>query len=669
MNRFYRLLFFLCATYCTCIDAGNRQILFFVDWHNETVERDLASNILTGAQGFGPITVGMLTNLWQKAAPMIVSSATWRNYLERKQMFLDFITLSQPELESRYKGKSTRFSTTEAIVLFQKICKSLGGLEDVDPVINNLLPEYSGFLVCHFAEFNEKEWIISKISEHVYLFIPKIYQRQVDDALEMPARNASVAPGIRDADLRMGLKYTNKPLANIMQITTHDTSHYVNFSQEFVNALKNIFVTENDISNPNPAVDQKTNEDNKRNYRHIFDAYGIGHGGHGGVIMALPTPQFRAFLQFLNDQIRTRFMFYNTCYAGGIHLQAPYQEGEFNFTITTGTFLYAVTTLSYSWYPSVEFHINFSEYFRYLHDYFADREGVGLESVIQQVYQIGKIGKEGGWQLPAVRLPGWQKFKVIDLKRMDKISQKEVQDYAKRKKAITIKNKEVVILDVDSFEALPELEVAHLEVIIPVSIQDKMPSIFSMSTDTALVDFQSITTNQGFIALVKGFIPMRKQSFARTYFIPKITCRNDVKHDQAALIGATETQLIIEDVVIFNNAPNPLEPRLDRPLNGILFKYKNVFYLSTWKDSNDGLWQTFDRGSLPAITRVDVAHVPTYANLYEVYIKTYPATHWSTVREIINIAIGKQPTTIDTKGLLQALQRLNRSLKMLQGML
>ena len=316
--KYRNTLFFWCLSllFLSYIHAGNRQILFFVDWHNETVKRDLSKSLEYGAVGFGPITIGMLANLWQKAAPMIVSSATWKNFLERKQIFLDFINMSQQELVTKYQGKSTRFGTLADIQRFEKICKILVGLS---PEHDLLLGKYSGFYICHLVEFNEHEWVVSKISEHVYLFIPKAYQTEINKKILV--RNATVAPGVTDDDLHMGLKYSNKPLANVTQINTHNTDHSVNFSQEFVQSLSNLFVTQQDITNP--SVDKKTNNNNKSKYMHTFDAYGTGHGGHGGIIMALPTHQFGAFLQFFNDSIRTRFVFYDTCYAGGAHLQEP----------------------------------------------------------------------------------------------------------------------------------------------------------------------------------------------------------------------------------------------------------------------------------------------------------------------------------------------------------
>ncbi len=343
--------------------------------------------------------------------------------------------------------------------------------------------------------------------------------------------------------------------------------------------------------------------------------------------------------------------------------------GEFNFTITTGTFLYAVTTLVIHWRKNIEFHMNFTNYFQYLHDYFADKKNVTLEDVLRQVYQIGKIGNKGGWQLPAVRPPGWQEFKEIDLKKMERITIQKVQKHKQSKKPIVIKNKDAVILNVKLIEAVSDLGISHLEVNVPINIKQKVPSFFSMSPNTAMYNFHSIKSDLGFISLIKGFIPMRKQSFARTYYISKVICRNDIKHDQGTTIGATESQLTFDHVVIINNAPHPTQPSLYLPYNGVLFRYKNVFYSSTWSDINEGLWNVFDGGSLPNLEQIGVSPLPTYAGLYEVYIKSVSPSLQAVVREIIQSVIQKKPDKESQKHLMQVLQRLKNSLYVLRRML
>ena len=114
-------LFMLFQT--TLVHTGMRDLIILLDWDNESVERDLDELVIAGdpaqSAGFGPISNVLVQAVWQKAAPIVVSAATWRNVMQRKKIFTDFITKDIQALTKEYKGTFKQFKTEAEIQKFQ----------------------------------------------------------------------------------------------------------------------------------------------------------------------------------------------------------------------------------------------------------------------------------------------------------------------------------------------------------------------------------------------------------------------------------------------------------------------------------------------------------------------------------------------------------------------
>ena len=63
----------------------------------------------------------------------------------------------------------------------------------------------------------------------------------------------------------------------------------------------------------------------KEVYLNRWDIYLTGHGG-SGIIANMPLKIFSRLLDWFNEKINTRSLFYDTCFAGGTNLTEPYQD-------------------------------------------------------------------------------------------------------------------------------------------------------------------------------------------------------------------------------------------------------------------------------------------------------------------------------------------------------
>ncbi len=81
MKRIFLALLF-CGVSFEAFCAGTRNLIMCMDWDKENIEREFSKpQLQLQSEEFGAITQALMAALLEKAAPIIVSSATWGNLI------------------------------------------------------------------------------------------------------------------------------------------------------------------------------------------------------------------------------------------------------------------------------------------------------------------------------------------------------------------------------------------------------------------------------------------------------------------------------------------------------------------------------------------------------------------------------------------------------------
>lgn len=645
-------LFFISFQTSFC---GNRNLIMLLDWNSETVATDLSPQ-LGSSKGFGPVTSMLVTALWQQAAPIIVTSSIWKNFIERKEIFGDFVSKNTTELFQKYRSKYTQFSQMSSIEKFVQFCKDIFAEQLSQEDFRLIL----GFLLCYTTPVDSKEWHIQKITDYIYLLIPQKYLNQIKTYGDTPINPGTF--GLSDENLLLGLK-TGTLLANPFVLTTHQTTPQLNFSEEFLKTLPKIFVTTTDLKVP----DKEKTEENISRFLHDWLIFLNGHGSpemKGGIsyIAALsyfdPTPtkkpDFPKFLAFLNNKIKTDFLFYETCYAGGPHLVKPYEKawfypplekgrGErraltadvFNYTIAAETLAHVVTigywpsiSMPYSHGQRPRFAQNFSEFFRLLGEYVYPKVGKKPSQLSQVLQTVHRFIDDSGnlievMQIPAVRFPGTEWFSVLDTpNKIEELTRVLIETHEAEGKDIVIKNKQVVLLDVESPRGRrKEAEQAqHSAVLTPIKIEQATPLVFiSRVPDEAVYYFEKLEAKQwGLHDLLVNFLFVNELGYGRSYYIKTLLAKNDLLPDQAKLIGFVPNEgITLNNVLILNNARNPYIQHILKTNvrnHGIFFSFNGKHFSAFWEPTDQQALVFNQSKTLPNLKQETIAPtaIPKY---------------------------------------------------------
>ena len=638
-----------------------RDMIIALDWTVERVENDLdVSQQFNQSRppGFGPVTSSLITALWQKAAPIVTSVVTWKNFLQRREIYNDFITFDLQALIIKYKKTFVRFNTDEEISAFATQCKALLSQTQFGTLRAYERKEINGFLLCFLVPFDPKEWIVEQFGNCFYLLIPKIYQENQRAKKDYPEEIVKFKKSLPDRGRILGLKI-GTPVASPLDYTKISEPLFkkADYQKEFFQILPQLFVTVKDVEDYGDSK-EKTEENKARFLPHWY-FYLIGHGGPSqgsvpGFIAGLSSFQFPNLLFFLNNTIQTDFLFYTTCFAGGEHLMWPYERTWFYPSIRPGasprraimpeTFNYiiAADTISYAptigWSPGIPLpfilgssHIKFSQnfplFFKSIKQYFYPEGKItsswDLARILNYVNSFLTETEEFEEKLriPVIRYPNTEWFSIIDFnKKILRLSRVFVEAKEAAVQEIIIQDKEVVIIDPKQFFGRRKeiIDREHSEILVPIRIkkdgeQKKLPAIISSAIAPASHYFDKIVVRSlgGFVDFLHSFFHVKQEAYGRTYYIKTLLCRNDLA-DYAGLLGANYGEsLELSDVIIVVNDRNLFDKYDVKKYNGVIFRYQIQNFAVFWPADDIKNNEKFKMGKLPWLNKIKES-IPPY---------------------------------------------------------
>ncbi len=384
MKRILLALLF-CGASLEVLGAGTRNLIMTIDWGKEQFEKEFNRNQLSlRSEEFGAITLALMMAIVEKAAPIIVSSATWGNLIARGAMFRDAIQGNDMSYLQRYFV----FSNPQNIAAFKAMLQN-----GYDPKTDLMYQgvQNNGQLYYYFAyelffsknpAFKPNEWIVKKISDYIYLLIPLSYVQELQlrqdtpmgDQIEYEAgkkENIQLSTSLSSRERLIGMKvdkFPDMPASALLDMFAHPTQMNVAnykslaaprafsmvqqllqykwqdilkdflFGQHLIYVLSQLFVTHADLKFP--GGNKEKTDVNEAYFLHEWLVYLGGHGSvsNAGPLMPVVTTTgggysgqiaftagieqgaFRDLLGLLNNQINTGSLIYFSCYSGGPHL-------------------------------------------------------------------------------------------------------------------------------------------------------------------------------------------------------------------------------------------------------------------------------------------------------------------------------------------------------------
>jgi len=645
-----KIILFLLVSLFYWLNPYQRNLILLPEWHNETLDGSL-NNYSYDPQnpGFGAISSAFTTALLQKSGIVLASVNLWRNFYGRKQLIKDFINKDMNFLLRKY-GKYNRFNSKKKIEQFQENYQKY--LTSSRTMREEIKREIVNYYLPYNMPFNINEWDVRKVSRHFYLFIPKTYIAHAKK--QTPEIVAKFSTQINFDEVVLNCKFERFPKATDLFTFDRFSVPITNIESDFIKLLPNIFVTLKDVANPEGNKD-KTDR-NILKYLQEWDIYLNGHGGNN-IISGLSLENFQKTLQFFNDKVKTRFLFYETCYAGGKHLRIPFEEKvifpplkkankefmrvatikkQFNYIISTGTLTYEKTS---TFTPSfsipfninyLRFNVNLQKYFDLLQFYFKGfilqktyekltpkmKENfkkvahgyiprITLADVIEAVHPYKIAGK--GFQIPVIRFPNTQWFYIPDLrKKVKRLTQTEVEVKEAQNESIIVKDKEVLILDFERPRARRRtlMKSVHTEIMTTIEFENNMPTIIPTNFIDAEIYIEDVISPVSFPKLCENFFTFKEGSVGIIYYIPVIDFENTWSGAQLTNVGRiTETVLVNNRRLPIKNAPR------DRR-NAIIFRFNNKYYMSEWDSTDQNARERLKKGQFPNLKEFEETIYP-----------------------------------------------------------
>jgi hypothetical protein len=624
--------------------AGIRDLIILLDEASEQVAKDFATNDClkyTGKSNMA-VTTNLMTALYQKAAPILVSVSVWRNFIERRQMFNDFTLLSIDDLFVKYKYLPC-FASKNTVEQLKKACQYF--VDDTitaepDASLYNLARD---FFLSHHVAFNPVEWKLYMIGPSFCLLVPIAYSKSLEKIDDSPFATLS------NEQLGLGLKPL-VPMENPLDPSAYP-KETVDMSEKFISILPELFITKNDVKS---LADKNKNEEYEYKYLHRWHIFLNGHGSQAAqsslqiaFIAGLKEDYFKRFLHFLNNMVITEFFMYQTCYAGGQHLLTPYerqwmfpsiQTGQirlasradrFNFTIVTGTLFQDVlitsgpTIITQHWSDqktikkkiTVHFPIKFDEFFKQLKKFFTNsnlsKSSVSLESIINFLHRFidpNTKKMEFGYQLPVVRFPGTEWFSLVNVSDLVKrLSTTLVAVHEAENTPIIIEKERMVLIDTGSLVKRRLSADEHSEMLVPLVIKKTVggiPVFMSTAVKNSIQYFDAIETGYGLLALLNAFMPFKDSFYSRWFYVHRIVCENDVKIPAGLFKVERNGTIVLEQVIILNNATHPFNAKDTKRYNGMIFKNSGISYEAIWESTDQQKNDFLSKKVLPNMLKI-----------------------------------------------------------------
>ncbi|MDR3646351.1 MAG: hypothetical protein P4L22_02295 [Candidatus Babeliales bacterium] len=349
----------------------------------------------------GPISTDAMSAIAQKAGPIIISASVIYNIISNKNCLKD------PALE--------RFNK------YKKIKSQVSQNKSLNSDFNK--PESEKEKLCIASSginFNDKDWIIKKITASILLLIPNDYLNQ-EKINTNSVRQYLPNNQLTDVEYKMGLKVNHLKTITINDI---DIKHFKGnppiYANYFINSVWSgkksaIFVTRAEYK------DLK-----KEKVLPQWVIYITGHGMIGESIVDVSITNFKKFLEFLDTKINTKLFVYTSCYAAGLNTELIYKDSKsplqkkYSFAIVTEALTDAPTSgrgfnldltndksnISYSG------KIDFSEFLNKA----TSSEKIDFIDIIEPIFKDAKITDKTKNlnEIPQIKLPGLEWFSVMN---------------------------------------------------------------------------------------------------------------------------------------------------------------------------------------------------------------------------------------------------------------
>ncbi|MGE0009901.1 MAG: hypothetical protein AB7F19_05110 [Candidatus Babeliales bacterium] len=320
----------LCLFASQVYGTGSRHLMLMMNWMDET---------LNDGQQFGALSQVTISALEQQAGPVIITSQTWRSIMGR--------------------GTDRKYPDSDV---------SYGVFYGSNP------------------SFRFNDWIIKKLSDYLYLFVPKSYLNAVKAKKDSFNQDLNTVTALTQVDRELGMKVSKFPdmsqkdlfnvgyhkayievknYNNMMRKNAHTTmqqlissgnEHIAEiyfFSQHVLYMLGKLLITRADLISKidprkNIAQFKEDTEKNEALLLHEWLVYLDGHGSPSdtgqiqpiiinrpgyypgpsniGITAGLEHNSFQQLLKFFNGSVVTGGMLYASCFAGGQHLAKLYEK-------------------------------------------------------------------------------------------------------------------------------------------------------------------------------------------------------------------------------------------------------------------------------------------------------------------------------------------------------
>lgn len=254
--------------------------------------------------------------------------------------------------------------------------------------------------VTKFGERATDNWVIKEINANLYLLLPKYYLNS-RGIQEVDAHLFSPQAALTLTEQLLGLKVNHMKTVDVAAIKKPQPRPVKDY---FVQDLSNIFITKRDYkAEKNSSIP-------------TWAVYSKGHGLMNRFIVSLSLDHFKAFLTFLEDNLLTKLLLYDSCYAAGINAEILYKDAEkainktYSFAIVTSAITDAV---SFSYHISLIVDRNgelqpyaFEKFDEFL-DYATSVPLVNFKQLVSLILNVTH-------NIPQIKFPGLPWFSALD---------------------------------------------------------------------------------------------------------------------------------------------------------------------------------------------------------------------------------------------------------------
>lgn len=353
-----------------------RGLLIFLD--DSETEIDAVSNDL-------------ITALAQNAGPIIVSASLLVNVFSKDTG--QFKYEDPKDLVKKFEGLQFAVDKEEAIIAKK-------------------------YILLRALAFDPNSWIIKKISDSMYLFIPHYYLKSLHIRID-PTKLINDRKEVSEVELQLGLKVNHMETVDFDNIINRHVIEHTS-ADYFVNELYNARTKTSSIF----CTNSEYYENEFFNYP-LWSIYMSGHGELRSLIVGLNLEDFKLLLDFLENKINCRLLMYTSCYAAGLNNETIFKDAQ-SAIEKTYSFPIITQVLTESPAAAIELRVELAgrgnlklETFKNFKDFLKEvtkSEVTDYEKVVTSISPIlpRQELREFKWSnVPQIKFPGVEWFSVM----------------------------------------------------------------------------------------------------------------------------------------------------------------------------------------------------------------------------------------------------------------